>query len=558
MRKTPLLTGFTLRTGAFGTAAFEPGPVRRSVEPPSRGFAPPMFARLKQKLRSLFFEGEVLRLMSLAVLTKPIGLVSQILMAKYYGAGVHYDAFILALFLISFLTNTISRVFTAVTIPFLADQRDRMGKRELNALVNALIAICLAPQAALALILVFKSSWLVAIAAPNAPEETKHLTIQMLRLMAIPSILATLVETLKAVLNANRAFRIPAVAPIVNSAVMLVMLITTHESLGIWALPVAFMVSNVLQATMLAWYAGFRRALLPVRPQAGRDVLRSLWRRSWMVLLATIILVANTFVDKFFASGLDSGSVSAVAYANTLMGLGMQVFQFSLVTVMFTRLSEDLAHDRLDSCNLYLDSNLRRMARIVVPVCLAVGVASSEVVQVLFQRDAFSAEDSARTAGALYMYMLGLPAFLLNLIVGSVYHAMKQLGDKVWLAVQYLLTCVVGNLLLVGPLGVTGLAISSTLAINLHLALSAYVLSRSKAGLAVGPIARGVLVYYLLGALTWLIYELTGAGRLMDSLGGTAGRLETALVGLGRGLIIFFVYGLLLLAQRNLSSRRRA
>ncbi|MBM3495648.1 MAG: hypothetical protein FJX72_15195, partial [Armatimonadetes bacterium] len=114
-----------------------------------------MLARLKSKVRSLFFEGEVLRLMSLAVLTKPIGLVSQVLMAKFYGAGTHYDAYILSLFLISFLTNTISRVFHAVTIPFIADQRHRMGERELSALVNALIAICLIPQAVLAFVLVF-------------------------------------------------------------------------------------------------------------------------------------------------------------------------------------------------------------------------------------------------------------------------------------------------------------------------------------------------------------------------------------------------------------------
>lgn len=517
-----------------------------------------MLARLKSKIRSLFFEGEVLRLMSLAVLTKPIGLVSQVLMAKFYGAGIHYDAYILSLFLISFLTNTISRVFHAVTIPFIADQRHRMGERELSALVNALIIICLIPQAALAFVLVFESSWLVSIAAPNAPAETKDLTVQMLRLMAIPSILATLVETLKAVLNANRAFRLPAAAPIINSAVMLALLVTTHKTLGIWALPVAFIVSNALQAALLLWYADFRRAIARVRPQAGTDMLQTLWRRSWMILLATVVLVANTFVDKFFASGLDAGSVSAVAYAGTLMNLGMQVFQFSLVTVMFTRLSEDLAQDRIDACNQYLDENLRRMARIVVPVCLAVGIASHEVVEVLFQRDAFSAEDTARTAGALYMYMLGLPAFLINLVVASAYHAMKQLGDKVWLAVQYLVTSVVCNLLLVKPFGVTGLAISATLSINLHLALSAYVLSRSKVGLAVGKISRGVLLFYVMGLATWFIYQFGGLDRLLDAIGTEGGRGHAFLVGSLRGAAVFLVYGALILAHRHFRQRARA
>lgn len=516
-----------------------------------------MLARLRRKIRSLFFEGEVLRLMSLAVLTKPIGLVSQVLMAKYFGAGTHLDGYILALFLISFLTNTISRVFHAVTIPFLADQRDKMSPREIGALINALIAICMIPQAALGFVLVFKSGWLVTLTAPNAPEETRQFTIQMLRLMAIPSILATLVETMKAVLNAHSAFRMPAIAPIINSAVMLAMLVATHESLGIWALPVAFIVSNFLQATILLWYAGARKVLLPVRPNADAETLRRLWRRSWMVLVATIILVINSFVDKFFASGLDAGSVSAVAYAGTISNLGMQVFQFSLVTVMFTRLSADLAKDRIDDCNRYLDANLQRMARIVVPVCLAIGVASSEVVQVLFQRDAFSATDSARTSGALYMYMLGLPAYLINMVVASVYHAMKQLGDKVWLAVQHLATCVIGNLLLVGPFGVTGLAISSTLAINLHLALSAYFLSRSKVGLQVGPISRRVMLHYGFGAASWAIYRFSGAARLLDGLPDGQGRVVTALIGAGRAAVVVVAYVALMLIYRRLAGPRR-
>lgn len=515
-----------------------------------------MFARLRIRLRALFFEGEVLKLMSLAVLTKPIGLVSQVLMAKYFGAGTHYDGYILALFLISFLTNTISRVFNAVTIPFLADQRAKIGKRELGAMINALIGICLLPQIALSLVLVFNSGWLVSLTAPNAPGETRDFTIQMLRLMAIPSILATLVETLKAVLNAHSAFRLPAAAPIINSAVMLVLILATHNTLGVWALPIAFIVSNFLQVTVLLWHAFARQIVIPIRPSASRDTLQRLWARGWMVLVATVVLVANTFVDKFFASGLDAGSVSAIAYANTISNLGMQVFQFSLVTVMFTRLAEDLANDRIDACNRYLHANLSRMARIVVPLCIAIAVASHEVVEVLFRRDAFSADDAQRTAGALRMYMIGLPAYLINLVVASVFHAMKQLGDKVWLAVQLLVTCVIGNMLLVGPFGVTGLAISSTIAINIHLALSAYLLARARVGLAVGQISRAVLLHYIFGAAAWSVFSITGLDALLRLDGTGNGKLTAALVGGARAGSIIAIYAALLIGQRAVANRR--
>src|SRR5690606_35936234 len=116
--------------------------------------------------------------------------------------------------------------------------------------------------------------------------------------------------------------------------------------------------------------------------------------------------------------------ISAIAYANTLMNLGVQLFHFSLVTIMFTRMSEYLARGEIAACSRYLDDNLRRLARLSIPVCLAVAVASHELVLVLFQRDAFSAGDTARTASVLTMYILGLPAVLTNLVVVRVFHSL--------------------------------------------------------------------------------------------------------------------------------------
>ena len=69
--------------------------------------------------RRLLFDREVLGLMGLGLLVKPIGLFNQVLIARYFGAGESLDAYALAFFLVTFGDGTLSRVFKASMAPHL-------------------------------------------------------------------------------------------------------------------------------------------------------------------------------------------------------------------------------------------------------------------------------------------------------------------------------------------------------------------------------------------------------------------------------------------------------
>jgi len=315
---------------------------------------------LRNKLKGLIFEGEILKLMSLSVMTKPIGLVSQVLMAKFYGAGVHYDAYLLSYFLVTFLAMTLGRVFSAVIIPFLTTLRIGNDGHKLNELVNATLLLFAAPMVVFSAFLIFGGGWAVSIVAPNAPHETKTLTIQMLKIMAIPGIMMALVETINSIFNLNKAFRIPAMMPIINSVTMLVILVLGHKSWGIWALPIAFSLSQTIRAVVSVSFALAKEFIKLVPPLVSRNFLKELWSRSWVVLVSSTILTVNLFVDKYFASGLVEGSISSIAYSITLVNFGSQIFQFSLVTVMFTKMSEFIAKNQMDECGRYIELNFNK------------------------------------------------------------------------------------------------------------------------------------------------------------------------------------------------------
>jgi len=190
-----------------------------------------------------------------------------------------------------------------------------------------------------------------------------------------------------------------------------------------------------------------------------------------------------------------------------------------------------------------------------VPTCLALALASQEVVYFLFQRNAFTPEDTIRTSGVLSMYMLGLPAFLANMVVANIFHSLGKFKDKIWLALQFILTNIAAAWILIGPLQVLGLAIASTLAINLHLFLSYWFLNRYKLGIRADKYARIMIQYYFFALLTWALFSGLGKLGLLPVFEQGASRWLVLVFGALKFSVIFLIFGGIILLQRKWARR---
>lgn len=464
-------------------------------------------------LRKLLFEGEILRLMSFTLVTKPIALFTQMLIASYFGAGAQLDAYMFALFPINFFTEMVKRVFSAVAIPQIIKIRGDLDRAEMAAYQNAIILFFYIPVFILFLSLLLWGNTFVDTVGSQLPQETKDLAYRFVRFLALPALLLAVVGFSSAILNLNKHFRIPALLLPLNAIITLVSLVVLHERLGIWALPTCFAISQGLQMPIVLIKALKSGSLTFGRPHIARPHVAMLWHLSWMVLVTQALLMINGFMDKWFATGLESGSISSINYSMVLMNFGQQIFSMSLIVVMFTKMSEYFAAEDMDGCDSYIRGNLVRVANLVVPASLAMFLISPEIVTILFERGAFDRTDSLRTSSALGMYLLGLPALVINGVITKIFQSLQRLREKIWLALQYVLTNVIGNLLLVKTLGIMGLAISSSLAINLHVLLSLLVLHRFRDGLSVGRYAVIIARAYVMALLAWWAFDLVDVGH---------------------------------------------
>jgi len=515
-----------------------------------------MIKKARKFLTRWLFEGEVLRLMGLTALAKPIGLFTQVLIAKHFGAGTEYDAYLLSIFLATLLSQSIARVYGSVVVPFLIDLKSRAGAEEYFRVQVALNLLYTAPAVVFMLLVMVFGDFFVRLIAPDAPPETSALAVRALPMLAVPALAMMGLEMGKVILNLNKRYRIAAAMPIVNSLILAGSVLLFQGRWGIWSLFGGYAAAQILQF-VITWGQAQSLAFTKVcRPTIAKAQVAQVWSLSWMVFVASSLETANSFLEKYFATGLAVGSVSAIGYSLVIMNFAAQIFSFSLVAMMFTRMSEQIAARDMGAMGSYLENNFRRLTRFVMPLSIGLTVASLQIVQVLFERGRFDHADTLLTSRTLALYMVGLPAVVINQVVARIFYSLNRMRDKIWLAMQYIATATLGNLLLIPSLQVSGIAVSATLAINLHIALGLWILSRYRTGLRTGGFIRVILRAYAMGAVVYALFYLAGLSVLTERLIPGDSHLQMFLLGFVRVALVFVLYFSLEVAARFLKLRR--
>ncbi len=508
-------------------------------------------ASVRVSLKRYLFEGDMLRLMALTILTKPVGLATQMLTASHFGAGAQYDAYALTFFLVTCLDNLVGQSYNTVVLPMVIRMRDVSPRQAVLRFQNFAALIFLIPVVAYMIVLTARGEWILGLIAPRLPAETAEWALRMIPVMVLPGVGVMVVTMGKSVLNSNRRYGMAGAMPLLSGVTILAALALGARPLGIWCLPLGFLLAAIVQVSLTFGYAARTGCVAVVRPAATVAERRQLWDLGGVFLISQVVLLCGMAADRYFATGLEVGSVSSLAYTASIVNMGTQLFSMSVAVVMFTRMAEMIAACDMSGCSEFVRANLIRQMRLVVPGSLALSLAAPEIVRVLFQRGAFNAVDASRTAAVLSIYVLALPGMVANTLVSRMFHALQRIKDRIWLHAVYVLTLIGCNLALVGALQVKGIAVAATIAINLLLAVSFLTLGAYRQGLRVWRLAAVVGRAYGCGIVVYLGYRLVGLDDLLASWAPHATLAGSMLTGLVKAVFVFVLYVALYMLLRR-------
>lgn len=482
----------------------------------------------------------------MTMLSRVLGLVRDMVIARYFGAGTDADAFFVAFKIPNFLRRLFAEgAFSQAFVPVLSSYRQQQDLTEVRRLVNAVSGTLGLVLLGVTLVAVLGAPALTAVFAPGFLDEPEKfgLASDMLRITFPYLLLISLTAFAGAILNSYDRFAVPAFTPVllnlamIAAAIFLSPLLETPVLALAWGVFIAGALQLFFQLPFLMRLGLLPRPKVDYRHEGVRRVLRLMAPALFGVSVSQI----NLLLDTILASLLQTGSVSWLYYSDRLSELPLGVFGIAIATVILPSLSRKHAAESTQQFAATLDWAVRAVLLIGVPAALALALLAEPLIATLFHYGEVTDRDVIMSAASLRAYSAGLLAFMLIKVLAPGFFARQDTRTPVKIGVIAMVANMVFNLLLIMPLAHVGLALATSLSAWLNAVLLWRGLKKEGAWVAQPRWARfGLQLLLANGALAAVVVYLKQPVPSWLAMGGLERAWEMAVL-VFVGVVVYFV-----------------
>lgn len=480
--------------------------------------------------------GAALVVMAFFVISRFTGLAREIIIGARFGTSAEYDAYLAAFRVPDLLFQLVAGgALGSAFIPVFAGywvKGEKSGAWLLFSRVLNLVTLLLVVLALTAIL--FAQPLVSGLIAPGFAPGQQALTVQLMRIMLMGTVVFGASGLVMGALNATQHFLWPAAAPVVYNLAIIASAWWLAPRMGIAGLGYG-VVAGAL-GHLLVQLPQLLRTGVVYTPSADlhdagvREVLRLMGPR----VLGLFFVQMQFLVNTILASGLATGSLSALNYAWLIMLLPLGIFAQSVATAVFPTFAAQIAAGDADALRRTLSQTLRTVLFLIIPSAVALLAFGPMIVRLLLERGSFTAESTALVAYALAFYALGLVGHASLEIMVRAFYALHNTWTPVLVGVAAMALNILLSIWWVRYLGFGGLALANSTATLLEALLLLILLRRRLGGvdgralaLSVGrtALAAGVMGAALYPLAQWAAIQAAGMQMAADAialLGGVA------------------------------------
>ena len=482
--------------------------------------------------------------------SRVLGFVRDTMIAAELGTGPVADAFFVAFRLPNLFRRLFAEgAFNSAFVPLYARTLEHEGEEAARGFARETFSMLLLTVATVSALAMIGAPWLVGALAPGFLDTGGKFdfTVFLTRLCFPYLACMSLTGLFSGLLNAHGRFFAAAMAPVLLNLVLIAVLLAiaasgraqTSEAGVILSFGVA--VAGLAQLGMVALAAvraGYGFRLAPPRWTAG---VARLARVGLPGLVAGGVTQINIAIGTVVAS-LQAGAVSYLYYADRVYQLPLGIVGIAIGVVLLPEVARTVRQDRHDLAFEAQNRALEFAAVLTLPAAVALVVAAHPIVEVLFERGAFGARDTAETARALAAYGAGLPAFVLVKVLSPAFFAREDTKTPMLIGIAVMIANVTLSVALFGAFGALAVALAATASGWLNAGLLFVVLMKRGHWRTDGEVERRLPRVLLAAVVMGAVVAVLG-GALQPWM-GAENPLATKILALGTlvgvGIGLFF------------------
>jgi putative peptidoglycan lipid II flippase len=413
-------------------------------------------------------------------LNKITGFGKLLLVTSIFGTGPDADAFAAATQLPElFLAMLTGGAVAAALIPVYSSYLTASDPDKAAALSNTVLTLTLLVMGSICGVAALFAPWLVRVVlVPDFSPEQQALTAQLMQIVLLSSMLISVGSVFTSLLHAHQHFMAPAWSTVAIDVGQIVGLFFLTGQLGIhgaaWGSVIGAALLVAVQIPAVVRYRISFRPQLALRLKGMRELAHLLWPR---VITLGVFQAADLIFIRL-ASQLPEGSISSYFYAMLAMvAMPKSLFGTAISHVIFPTLAEQYNRGGNDQIRQTVTQGLRATWVLIVPAAVGLLALGQPAVAFLFQRGAFGAESTQLVYTLMAILSIRLLSDASQDILALTFYARHNTRTVMWTHLGWAVLYVGLSFLLVGPLGILGLAWAASLS-SVALTLSLYLLSR--------------------------------------------------------------------------------
>jgi putative peptidoglycan lipid II flippase len=480
------------------------------------------------------------------LLSRVLGLARDIICASFFGTSLAWDAFVVAFK----IPNLFRRLFgegalSAAFIPVFTEYLETKSKKDAWELVNVTGTLLFIILASLVVLAEISFSVIPSVVSLNHKWEL----VLSLLMITFPYVLfICMVALAMAVLNSLKHFLIPALAPVTLNIcwIMGVFLLTpifgnTLEN-KIFGLAVAILIGGMIQLAMQ----------LPVLKKEGIAFKPSLnfshpgLKRILALMLPIIFGLAavqiNVLMDSFIAIAfakppggaehfsiagisipypLETGAASVLYYADRLIQFPLGVFGIAMATAVFPYFSTYAARKEWTNFTDTFNQAVRVVLFIGIPASAGLILLRRPLVELFYERNAFTVESTYRTAAVILFYSIGVWAYSASHVIIRAFYSIQDTKTPVKVGAGMVGLNLILNLTLIWFLREGGLALATAISATIQIIIL-FILLHKKLNITghkhiITSAIKTLIATFFMYVTCWITLKLvpTGDGKLM-------------------------------------------
>lgn len=419
-----------------------------------------------------------LLLIMLTIISKFMGFFREIILAYYYGASTISDAYVVSLTVPTIIFTFVGSGLALAYIPIYTNIERSEGidsaHKFTSQLASGIVIFC-------SIIFIFIgyifNEQVVRFFASGLTGEALTMASEFTRISSLGIFFTLLVALYSAYLQINGSYAITALIGLPMNGFIVVSIILSSRG-DYFILPYGIVAALFSQLVLLIPFILKKGYRFSVSKKVDYIRMKNAACLSIPIIIGVALNDINSIMDRKFVAEQTIGGISALNYAQRLIGFVQGIVVISIATAAYPLMSRMVGEQNIKRLKETIAESMIGVCILVAPCTIGIMALARPLIDMLFGRGAFNQDAIQMTSSVLFFYAIGMVGMGMREILSRPFYAYQDVKTPAINAGVGAGLNIILNIILSPSLGIRGLALGTSISTTISAGIMFIILRR--------------------------------------------------------------------------------